>query len=254
MSISAKKILPGAEPVFKAGNSNGFLFLHGFTATPFEGKILCDDIYSEMNWTVSIPLLPGHGTEPEDLIGISWKDWKRCAEDEYHQLRERCKKVVVCGQSMGGTLALLLASQYPVDAVITLAGAVLLKDWRLLVLPIAKHFLTYNKKSKGPDIRDKSMKPLIPTYSKYPVTAVEEFVKLLNVTRNSLWKVNAPALLFHSRKDRTIHFSNQNYIYQHISSKQKEKVVLEKSYHLISLDLEREEIFKKIRGFLSLLF
>lgn len=246
--------MSGAEPFFKDGNSNGFLFLHGFTATPFEGRFLCDYIYKELKWTISVPLLPGHGTKPEDLIGISWKDWLNRAQNEFEQLRKRCKNVVVCGQSMGGTLALLLASQLPVEAVITLAGPVLLKDWRLIILPIAKHLITYNKKSKGPDIRDKSLKPFIPTYAKYPVTAVEEFVKLLNVTRSNLWKVKVPALLFHSQKDRTIHFSNLEYIYQHLSSQIKESVVLKKSYHLISLDLEREEVFKKIGSFLVQLF
>lgn len=254
MSRPVKKLLPGAEPFFKEGNPIGFLFLHGFTATPFEGKYLCDYIYEELNWTISAPLLPGHGTEPKDLIGISWKNWLDCVKNEHGQLHKRCKKIVVCGQSMGGTLALLLASQLPVDAVITLAGAVLLKDWRLIILPIAKHLITYNKKSKGPDIWDKSLKPLIPTYSMYPLMAVEEFVKLLNFTKGNLWQIQAPALLFHSRKDRTIHFSNLEYIYQHISSKIKEMVVLEKSYHLISLDMEREEVYKKIRSFLTKIF
>jgi carboxylesterase len=245
------KFLSGAEPLFKVGNSIGFLFLHGFTASPFEGRQLVERLQQEYKWTVSVPLLPGHGTKPQDLIGIGWQEWKDCAEGEYRRLKERCQKIVVCGQSMGGTLALLLASLYPVDGIITLAGAVFLKDWRLIVLPLAKHLITYNKKSKGPDIRDAALKPIIPTYQKYPVQSVEEFIKLLNYTRSNLQKVTAPALLVHSRKDHTIHFSNLDYIYRNISSLIKERVILEDSYHIISLDVEREKVNEKMRNFLG---
>ena len=245
-----KVYLAGTEPLFKPGNSTGFLFLHGFTASPFEGRQLAERLHQEFKWTVSVPLLPGHGTEPADLIGISWQEWKDCAESEFRRLRECCQKIVVCGQSMGGTLALLLASCFPVNGIITLAGTVFLKDWRLLLLPIAKHLITYNKKSKGPDIRDTAMKVMIPSYPKYPVRAVEEFIKLLNHTRKDLDKVTAPALLVHSHRDRTIHFSNLEYIYQHISSSMKEKVILENSYHIISLDIERDKVYEKMRKFL----
>jgi len=245
-----KKYLAGTEPLFRTGNSTGFLFLHGFTASPFEGRQLAEQLHQEFKWTISVPLLPGHGTEPGDLIGIRWQEWKDCAESEFRRLRERCQKIVVCGQSMGGTLALFLASCFPVNGIITLAGAVFLKDWRLKLLPVAKHLITFNKKSKGPDIRDAAMKAIIPSYPKYPVRSVEEFIKLLNCTRNNLKKVTAPALLVHSRRDRTIHFSNLEYIYQHISSSLKEKVVLENSYHIISLDIERDKVYEKIRNFL----
>jgi carboxylesterase len=250
MAGKKKIYLAGTEPLFKPGKSTGFLFLHGFTASPFEGRQLAERLHNEFRWTVSVPLLPGHGTKPGDLIGISWQDWKDCAESEFRRLRERCQKIVICGQSMGGTLALLLASCFPVNGIITLAGAVFLKDWRLLLLPIARHLITYNKKSKGPDIRDTTIKAMIPSYPKYPVRAVEEFIKLLDYTRKELGKVTAPALLVHSRKDRTIHFNNLEYIYQHISSSFKEKVILDNSYHILSLDIEREKVYEKIRNFL----
>ncbi|OGB67663.1 MAG: hypothetical protein A2Y94_09285 [Caldithrix sp. RBG_13_44_9] len=248
--MKERKFLSGAEPFFKAGNSTGFLFLHGFTASPFEGRQLAERLHQEYKWTVSVPLLPGHGTEPQDLIGIGWQEWKDCAESEYRRLKKQCQKILVCGQSMGGTLALLLASHYPVDGIITLAGAVFLKDWRLILLPVAKHLIIYNKKSKGPDIRDAALKPIIPTYQKYPVRSVEEFIKLLDYTRSNLQKVTVPALLVHSRKDHTIHFSNLDYIYQHISSTVKDKLVLEDSYHIVSLDVEREKVYEKMQNFI----
>ena len=250
LSTGLDKFRSNTEPIFKKGNSTGFLFLHGFTASPFEGRELTERLQQEFKWTVSVPLLPGHGRKPEDLIGISWREWEDCCEQEYWRLRDCCEKVFVCGQSMGGTLSLLLASRFPVDGIITLAGAAFLKDWRLILLPIVKHLVAYNKKSKGPDIRNTEIKPLIPSYQKYPVRSVEEFLKLLDHTRNNLHEVTAPALLIHSRKDRTIHFSNLDYIYHHISSAVKIKVALEYSYHILSLDVEKERVYSEIRNFI----
>ncbi len=211
---------------------------------------MAEFLHSRLGVTVSVPLLPGHGTRPEDLKGIRWPDWYFFARDKYLELKQRCRQVVVCGQSMGGALALHLASHHPVAGVITLAAAVFLKDWRLRLLPLARHIVPYQHKSKGPDIRNKNIKPHIPTYSKYPVRSVDELLGLLEHTRQDLPEVTAPALLIHSRKDRTVHFDNLNYIYRHISSPKKEKFILEESYHVISLDVEKDRLFEKILSFI----
>ena len=76
------KIMPGCEPVFREGNKTGVLLLHGFTGSPYEMKELGAHL-EEKGYTVSIPLLKGHGTTPGDLIGCNWYDWfedskKRC--------------------------------------------------------------------------------------------------------------------------------------------------------------------------------
>jgi carboxylesterase len=246
-----KNILPKAEPVFLHGNDTGFLFIHGFTSSPFEGRAICEWVHANYGFTVSAPLLPGHGTEPKDLINIKWMDWFNSVREKYSELESVCTRTIVCGQSMGGALALKTAAYFQIAGLITLAGAAFLKDWRLKFLPVARHIFTYQYKSKGPDICDKEVKPLIPSYSKYPIRSIEEVLKLLQETRRDLPKINCPALLIHSKKDRTVHFGNLDYIYDRISSEKKEKVVLSKSYHLISLDVEKDIIYKKINYFID---
>ncbi len=244
-------LMPNAEPVFKIGNDTGFLFLHGFTASPYEGRELAEKLHSDMGLTISLPLLPGHGTEPANLKDVSWQDWYLYAREKFLELRKNCRALFVCGQSMGAALALHLASHHRVEGVISLAGAVFLKDWRLKLLPLARHLVPYQHKSRGPDIRDKKQKQIIPTYSKYPVRSVDQLLALLEHARQDLPEITAPALLFHSRKDRTVRFENLDYIYEHISSAKKERIVLEKSYHLISLDVEKTEVYNRIRAFIE---
>ncbi len=248
---SKEGLLTGAEPLYLSGNKVGFLFVHGFTASPYEGKEIGERLHAEFGVTVSIPLLPGHGTRPEELINIRWLDWYLKVREEYYQLKGVCEKIFVCGQSMGAALSLHLAAHHSVAGVITLAGAVFLKDWRLKLLPLARHLLTYQYKSKGPDIRNAELKETIPNYRKYPIRSVYELLNLLRHTKEDLPEVTAPALLIHSQKDRTVHISNLEYIYRHISSSEKRKVILEQSYHLISIDVEKEKVYQEIRSFVE---
>lgn len=246
-----QSIIKGAEPLFIKGNQVGFLFIHGFTASPYEGREIAVRLNKQEGWTVSVPLLPGHGTSPENLRGLTWKDWYGFARQKVIELMDPCEKIFVCGQSMGGSIALCLAAEYPINGLISLAGAAFLKDWRLILLPLARHVMTYNHKSRGPDIRNVALKNEVPTYSKYPVRSVDQFLQLLRYTRSELNKITAPALLLHSRHDRTIHFSNLQYIYDHIASRQKQMVVLQDSYHVISIDIEKEIVFEKIHSFIK---
>lgn len=248
---TAPPVLPGAEPLFRKGSRDGFLFIHGFTGAPYEGREIAERLHRELNLTVSVPLLPGHGTHPRDLLKVTWVDWYLHVREAYFNLQNLCSRIFVCGQSMGGALALHLASHHPVDGVITLAGAVFLKDWRLHLLPLARRLLTYQHKSKGPDIRNKELKQHVPSYPKYPIKSVDELLALLNHVRMDLMEVTAPALLIHSRKDRTVSYDNLDYIYRHIASPQKRKVTLEQSYHVISIDVEKEQVYQEIKQFIS---
>ncbi len=244
-------ILSGADPIFIEGKDVGFLFIHGFTATPYEGKELSEWLNNRTGITVSVPLLPGHGTRPADLKPISWIDWYNYIKEKYFELKRRCNRIFVCGQSMGGTLALHLAAHHPVEGIITLAAAVFLKDWRLKLFPLVRYVMPYHFKSKGPDIRKKSIKHLVPTYSRYPMRVIGQLLSLLKHTRQDLTDVTAPALLIHSRKDRTVHFSNLQYIYDRIASEKKELFILEESYHVISIDVEKEKVFQVVSDFIN---
>lgn len=245
------RILPGAEPLYLEGNDVGFLFVHGFTGAPYEGRELAEKIHSDFGFTISVPLLPGHGTSPGDLKYVTWQDWYSFVKEKYFELRQECTKVIVCGQSMGGALILHLASHHSVDGVITLAAAAFLKDWRLKLLPIARRIITYQHKSKGPDIKNQALKESIPSYTKYPLKSVDQLLALLRHTREDLPEVTAPALLIHSRKDRTVPFDNLQYIHDHIASSQKKMVFLEKSYHVISIDVEKETVSTEIETFIQ---
>jgi carboxylesterase len=245
-----ENLLPGAEPIFISQSRISLIFFHGFTSSPMEGKRFAEH-FAEKGYTVWVPLLPGHGTIPSDLMDVKWKDWYQTGEDCYLNLKSQSDKVIVCGQSMGGALALNLATHFRVDALVTLAAAVFLNDWRLKLLPYAKMFFHYQYKSRGPDVFSIEAKKSSVSYNKYPLKSLEQLLLLLKHTKNHLEQVSDPILLMHSKRDHTVTYKNLDYIYTHISSVIKEKESLENSYHVISMDIESKKIFRSIDNFLE---
>ena len=247
---ASREIMPGAVPVFIDQGELGILFFHGFTGSPYEGRDLATH-FAKKGYGVWVPLLPGHGTHPEDLEGISHQQWFEVAEHWYREMCTRYKQVFVCGQSMGGALTLHIAANFPVNAFATLAAPVFVKDWRLPWLMMARWFVDYYHKSKGPDISDPDAKKRSAAYSRYPLDSLTEFLHLIAQVRNELSNITAPALLIHSRRDHTITYDNLRYIAEHIASQDKKLVTLEKSYHVISVDCEKETIFTAIESMIE---
>ncbi|MBK9207409.1 MAG: alpha/beta fold hydrolase [Anaerolineales bacterium] len=99
-------------PFFWEAGPVGVLLSHGYTATTAEVRLLAKRLH-EKGYTVAGPLLAGHGTQSADLNHVSWRDWVASAEKTYEQLITRCKRIFIGGQSMGGVVALQLASQHP---------------------------------------------------------------------------------------------------------------------------------------------
>lgn len=67
---------------------------------------------SNADHSVLAPTLPGHGSDPSDLTGVTWEDWLTAASE--------WPADVVVGQSMGANLALSLAARGACTAVIAI--------------------------------------------------------------------------------------------------------------------------------------
>ena len=103
-------VLPGAEPFHHDGGPVGVLLCHGFTGSPQSLRPWAEHL-AKAGFSVSLPLLPGHGTTWQDLNRSRWPQWYAAVNVALSQLLTRCDAVVVAGLSMGGALALRLAQQ-----------------------------------------------------------------------------------------------------------------------------------------------
>ncbi len=228
----------------------GCLLIHGFTGSPNEWLDL-GEVLVKKNFTVSIPTLPGHATHSADMFNYTWRDWFTCVKEAYEDLNKVCKEVFVCGLSMGGALALHLAAHRPVQGIVALSAPVEFPAWQTNSIKLVKRLKKFRYKKNGEDVRDTSMKPKLASYQRYPLYAAEQFFKLLDHVRGDLPEVTQPILIMHARNDHSVAFSNSEIIFDEIGSKEKTKIDLEESYHVITVDVEKERVKKEMLSFIK---
>lgn len=225
------------------GNDIGVVLLHGFTATTAEVRLLADYLRG-FGYTLAAPLLPGHGTQPAELNKTSWLDWYAVAEAAYLELRGKCTKVFVCGESMGALLALLVASRYPqVDGVIAVAPALQIRGIGLS--RIMQYFVKFRPKNQAEDN--------LPWkgYTVYPVRGLAQLAKLQIVVQKELDNITQPLLVFMGGKDASIHPESGKIIIDAVRSSEKELIYMPDSPHVMLLAEDKEVIFQKIHEFIE---
>ena len=65
--------------------SVGVLLVHGYTGSPASMRPWAEYL-NQRGFTVRVPLLPGHGTKPEDLNEVKWEQWPAKVEAELAEL------------------------------------------------------------------------------------------------------------------------------------------------------------------------
>jgi carboxylesterase len=240
-------IMEGAEPFFLLGGKAGVLLIHGFTGSPAEVRLLGDFLHKE-GCTVLAPRLCGHGTTVEEMATTNWKHWYSSVEDAYHILRAVCSKITVIGLSMGGLLAFKIAAEYQVDKIISLSTPIFITDKRLGMLPFYRMFrnFTPKKRKKYADVDSK----YTVAYNATPLKSVGSLLELIKQVDRMLPTITTDLLVIQGRHDHTVQPRSAEYIYEHVASLAKKLIWLGKSGHIITLDIEREEVFRQIAAFL----
>jgi carboxylesterase len=236
---------PDAQPFYFPGRDPACLLIHGLTSTPWEvrpvGVALRDaGIHAESLW------LPGHGTTVEDLGEVCWREWVAAVTARYDAMAVRHKQVAVMGTSLGGSLALWLATIRPVTTVVSMGGAVDLHfsaRWARL----ASYLRPFQKKrTQGSSIFDPEARRLHPSYTSMSLRAVGEMYTLLSTLKKRLYQITAPLLVLHARQDSVIAPTNATYIYENAGSAVKKLVWYENSDHIITEDYEREAVTSEV--------
>lgn len=225
----------------------GVFLSHGYTATAGEVRLLAEKLH-EKNYTIAAPLLPGHGTHPDDLNRVRWQDWVAAGQQTLERLFQTCERVIVGGESLGGVLALYLAAQNPqIRAILLYAPALVLTASRLdrLKLYLAAPFMSQIPR-QGLDNPDKWQ-----GYPNLPLKGAIQLLQFQSATRRQLPKIHQPVQIFQGRLDQTVAQEAGEMILRGVSSTVKEHHWMEKSHHTILLDVELDDVTAKTLTFIE---
>jgi carboxylesterase len=227
----------------------GCVLLHGFTAAPKEMRPL-GEYLAQRNYTVRGVRYPGHGTCPEDLARSTWREWVASAQSAADELRAPGRQVWSIGLSLGGLISLYLAEHDQVDGVVALAPPILTYDRRLPFARFIWRFKHYSPKSLA-DLRDPAALAQHADYDRFPTRSVAELYALMRRVRRDLQRVRVPLLLIHAQHDQVVSSAGAGYIWQRVSSTDKESVILERGGHIITEDFDKDVAFAHIHHFLQ---
>jgi len=258
-----------ADPFALGDGPDACLLLHGLTGSPAEMRPVGEAL-AAAGFRALGPLLPGHGTTPEDLLTTTRDDLLQAAESALLSL-QGARRLFLCGLSAGGLLAIHLAARSwlreglpDFSAIALLAPAIEFAGatWlftnvvgRLPALPI---LLDKGARDLGgtagrrgalvagePDGRERGDG----SYTAIPMRWAAELRALSQEAQKLAPRVRAPALLMHGALDHTSAVSGSRKLARMLSSSQVDLRILPRSGHLLPLDAESAEVCRGIVSF-----
>jgi carboxylesterase len=239
-------ILPGCEPY---STKNGPLgVLHGFTGNPTSMRSLAERL-ARGGFSVELPRLPGHGTSVEDMMTTSWADWSSAALAAYDELALRSSKVAVVGLSMGGGLTAYIGERRD-PAALVFINPVVMKPGDELVDGLKELIDSglSSIESIGSDIKKEGAAEA--SYAATPLGCVLSLFEGLVEVHRDLGKISAPSLLLSSREDHVVTSDNGDEVVAN-SSGSVQRIWLENSYHVATLDNDQEIVESSTLVFLD---
>jgi carboxylesterase len=250
------------------GGPVGFLLIHGLGGTPVEMRFVGIGL-ARAGFTVTCPQLAGHCGSFEDLRATGWRDWYASVEDAHGELRRSCKMVIVGGLSMGAVLALHLAAERPseVHGVALFAPTLKVDGWgvpwysvlfRLVRDRRTADAITFAGREpygiKDPRVRafvmgasnggDSSKAGHFST----PGRVMLELRWLVAAVKRKLGSIRQPTLIVHPREDDRASLRNAAYL-QGALGGMVETCVLDDSYHIVTIDRQRDLVVDRTAAF-----
>ncbi len=229
------------------------LCLHGYTGTPWELRVVADDLATRCGLAGYAPVLPGHGDDPAALNHLGDDDWLDAAVTAFDHLDDLDPAVdgeaprprVVVGCSMGGLLALQVSLRRRVDVLVLYAPA--LRLFPVSALGIAamtaglwrlRPFV--QKAGPGGDVGAADAARKNPSYKVMPTRGLATFFKLQRRTESVLSSVTTPLVTIHGTADGTIDPASSRIIAARVKSPVIEHHRLQHTRHLVGLDVDRD--------------
>jgi len=265
--------------LLEGNNGKAVLLIHGITGTPSEmrhvGKVL-----NKAGYTVFCNALPRHCSSLGELKKVTWQEIADACEEDFKTLKAKHEKVFIGGLSMGALMSIHLAYKYPQEAsgIAVLAPTIFYDGWALhkgkvflnlaWSIPYLRNRINiregwpYGLKDedlrwsierfyKGANADKFSNKVLLFGSPFFPLANLYQHNLFTKLVIKELKDVTAPVIIIHAREDDMTSLKNARFILDNIGSPDKSLIVLEDSYHMITIDKEKDRVAEEITSFFN---
>jgi carboxylesterase len=253
-----------------AGGRTGVLLIHGLCGTPAEMRFIATGL-ARAGYTVHCPTLAGHGGSRSDVVSSTRHDWYRSAKTALDELRQECDTVIVGGLCLGSIIALHLAANNPdkIQGIALFSPTLWTNGWampwysKLFSLVPARWIANL---MQFPDAASLGIKcPRVREFVRAALAACDgsnlgtagtpgamvfEHRRLVAAAKKLLGKIRQPALIIHSREDDYANLDNAMYVQAKLASAT-DLVILDDSYHMVTLDKQRHVVVERVRAFVQ---
>ncbi len=253
------------------GGRNGVLLIHGLTGTPAEMRFVAKGLHRR-GYTVYAMQLAGHCGTVDELLATGWRDWTASVRDAAQHLSTQVDRLFVGGLSMGALLALNYALEQPemVDGLALYGTTFRYDGWAVPAIGRLSFLLPWvvplgigTKRSFTEvfpyGLRDERMRQRIvgamfgedssaAGLPGNPWPSLAELYRLARHVRARLHQVRAPALVVHATEDDVASLRNARILLDNLGGAC-ELLELPNSYHMVTLDGERERVIEGSSGF-----
>ena len=255
LTIGSDGIVVGAAPItLPAPDAAGVLLLHGFGDTPQTLGYLATYLHGQ-GWGVHVPLLPGHGRTLEAFAASRATDWISAARAALEHMRAQYASVSIVGLSMGGSLATILAAEFPEIPALVLLAPYLSMPTRLRRAASLHHVLgavvPYLRGGGERSIRDPGEVPRNLAYGFTTPRLVFELSRVVAHGRAAAPRVSAPTLVVQSRQDNRIPPEAAERAFALFDMRERRLMWTEGNGHIITVDHGRQAIFSAVGDWLS---
>jgi carboxylesterase len=229
----------------------GVALIHGFTGSPASLRPL-GELLAKRGFAVEVPRLPGHGTTWRDMLRTRYDDWRAEVVRTAGDLKSRTETLVMVGLSMGGTLVLdtVSSGDAGADGAVSINAQILNREGIVVKLgPYLEKILPVVPARAAGLTRNDIAKPGVAerAYGWVPSAAGNSLVRALPRVRGQLSRVTCPTIIMYSRQDHSVPPANSQALLKLVPGA--EELVLERSYHVATLDYDLELIEERVTAF-----
>ena len=244
------------------------LLFHGLQSSPQEFGLIAHTLRRQgiAHHALRVPgySLNGRGTS------LDWRQWQRGGHDSVIASSGDAEQVVLGGLCMGGMLAASIALDMPqrVAGLVLMSPTFAYDGWGMSPIRHLRHlgywtgldrFFSVRERApfgvKNPKIRQWIMRELqqgavsAAGPARVSLRALREADRMLHHVRTRLARLDCPLLMIHARDDEITTPDSVRGVFDALPVRDKELVVLEDSYHMITIDNERQRVAAVLAGF-----